>query len=44
MVFREWTANHRTTLDSYPNSLMEPLVHPLNNRRLKRRWAFDEIP
>jgi len=22
---------------------MEPLVHPPNNRRLKRRWTFDEI-
>ena len=44
MVFREWTATHRTTLDSHPNSLMEPLVHPPNNRRLKRRWTFDEIP
>jgi len=42
-VFRERTAAHRTALDSHPNRLMEPLVHPPNNRRLKRRWTFDEI-
>jgi hypothetical protein len=42
-VFRERTATHHTTLDSHPNPLMEPLVHPPNNRRLKRRWTFDEI-
>ena len=34
MVFRELRATHRTTLDSHPNSLTEPLEHPLNNRRL----------
>jgi hypothetical protein len=42
-VFRERTATHRTTLDSHPNPLMEPLVHPPNNRRFKRRWIFDEV-
>jgi len=39
-VFRERTATHYTTLDSRPNPLMEPLVHPPNNRRLKWRWTF----
>jgi hypothetical protein len=42
-VFRERTATHHTTLDSHPNPLMEPLVHPPDNRRLKRKWTFDEI-
>ena len=42
-VFRERTTTHHTTLDSHPNPLMESLVHPPNNRRLKRRWTFDEI-
>jgi len=42
-VFRERTATHRTALDSHPSPLMEPLVHPPNNRLLKRRWTFDEI-
>jgi len=42
-VFRERTATHHTTLDSHPNPLMEPLVHPPDNRGLKRRWTFDEI-
>jgi hypothetical protein len=41
-VFRERTATHHTTLDSHPNPLVEPLVHPPNNRCLKRRWTFDE--
>jgi hypothetical protein len=41
-IFRERTATHHTTLDSHPKPLMEPLVHP-PNRRLKRRWTFDEI-
>jgi hypothetical protein len=36
-VFRERKATHRTALDSHPNSLMEPLVHPPNNRHFKRR-------
>jgi len=31
------------SLDSHPNPLIEPLVHPPNNRRLKRRGTFDEI-
>jgi len=40
-VFRERTA-------SYPShgpglAPMEPLLHPPNNRRSKRRWTFDEI-
>jgi hypothetical protein len=42
-VFREQRATHRTALDSHPNPLIEPLVHPPNNRRLKRRWTYDEI-
>ena len=41
-VFRERTATHHTTLGWHPNPLMEPLVHPPNNRRLKRRWTFDD--
>jgi hypothetical protein len=32
-VFRERTATRHTTLVSHPNPLMEPLVHPPNNRR-----------
>ena len=42
-VFRERTATHRAALDSHPNPLMEPLVYPPNNRRLKRKWTFDKI-
>ena len=43
-VFQERTATHRSALDSHPNPLVVPvpLLHPSNNRRLKRRWTFDE--
>ena len=41
-VFQERTATHRSALDSNPNPLVVPLLHPSNNRRLKRRWTFDE--
>ena len=39
-VLRKRTATHRTALDSHPNILIEPLVHPPNSRRLKRRRTF----
>jgi len=42
-VFHERTATHRAALEAHPNTLMEPLVHPPNNRHLKRKWAFEEI-
>jgi len=36
-VFQERIAAHRTTLTSHPNPLLEPLLQPMFNRRLKRR-------
>jgi hypothetical protein len=41
-VFWERTAAHRNTLSWHQNPLMEPLINPPNNRRLKRRWTFHE--
>jgi len=48
-VFRERTATHRAALDSHPNPLMEPLVHPpqalkkkmdiWRDTLRKRRWT-----
>ena len=32
---------HRIALASHPNPLVEPMLHPEHNRRLKRRWTFD---
>jgi hypothetical protein len=32
---------HRIKLETYPNPLLEPLLQPVNNRRLKRCWPFD---
>jgi hypothetical protein len=42
-VFRDRIATHRLTLASHPNPLMEPLLHPPQNRRLRRRWPLDEM-
>ena len=33
---------HRITLASHPNPPVEPMLHPTHNRRLKRRWTFDQ--
>jgi hypothetical protein len=41
--FQEQIATHRLTLASRPNPLIEPLLHPPQNRRLRRRWPLDEI-
>jgi hypothetical protein len=35
-------SKHRITVASHPNPLMEPMLHPTHNRRLKRRWTFDQ--
>ena len=40
-VFRDHIRKHRNTLESHPNPLVEPILHPEHNRRLKRRWTFD---
>ena len=32
---------HRIALATHPNPLVEPMLHPEHNRRLKRRWTFD---
>jgi len=40
-VIHDRTNKHRTTLASHPNPLVEPLLQPAHNRRLKRRWTFD---
>jgi hypothetical protein len=42
-VFQDRIATHRLTLASHRNPLMEPLLHPPQNRRLRRRWPLDEI-
>ena len=36
------TVNKHRTLASHPNPPMEPLLQPVQNRRLKRRWTFDQ--
>ena len=41
-VFRERTETHRKNLTTHPNPLMGPLINQPQNRRLKRRWTFDE--
>jgi hypothetical protein len=41
-VCRERIAAHHATLRAHINPLMETLLNPPNNRRLKRKWTFDE--
>jgi len=41
-VIHDRINKHRTSLPSHPNPLMEPLLQPAHNRRLKRRWSFDQ--
>ena len=41
-VIHDRINKHRTTLPSHPNPLMEPMLQPAHNRRLKRRLAFDQ--
>jgi hypothetical protein len=43
MVFQERIAKHCTTLTSHPNPVLEPLLQPTYNRRLKQRWTFDRM-
>jgi len=41
-VIHDRINKHRTTLASHRNPLMEPVLQPAHNRRLKRRWTFDQ--
>ena len=40
-VIHDRTNKHRIAIASLPNPLVEPMLHPELNRRLKRRWIFD---
>jgi len=40
-VIHERINKHRIALATHPNPLVEPMLHPEHNRRLKRRWTFD---
>ena len=40
-VCRERIALHHDTVRTHHNPLMESLLNPSNNRRLKRKWTFD---
>ena len=41
-VIHERINKHRIALATYSNPLVEPMLHPEHNRRLKRRWTFDQ--
>ena len=41
-VFKQRIEIHRTALETHPNSLIKPILAQ-HNRRLKRRWTFDEL-
>ena len=40
-VIHERINKHHIKLEAHPNPLLEPLLQPVNNRRLKRCWPFD---
>jgi hypothetical protein len=39
-VIHERINKHHNKLEAHPNSLLEPLLQPINTRRLKRRWPL----
>ena len=41
-IYRERTTAHHATLRAHTNPLMETVLKPPSNRRLKRKWTFDE--
>jgi hypothetical protein len=41
-VIHDRINKHHTTPVSHPNPIMEPLLQTTHNRRLKRRWTFDQ--
>ena len=41
-VFKQRIEIHLTVLETHPNPLIEPILAQYN-RRLKRRWTFDEL-
>jgi hypothetical protein len=40
-VIYERISKHHNNLEAHPNPLLEPLLQPINSRRLKRRWPLD---
>jgi len=36
-----YSVTHHNNLEAHPNPLLEPLIQPINTRRLKRCWPFD---
>ena len=40
-VIHKHINKHHIALATHPNPLVEPMLHPEPNRRLKRRWTFD---
>ena len=40
-VIHERINKHHNNLEAHPNPLLEPLIQPVNTRRLKRCWPLD---
>jgi hypothetical protein len=40
-VIHERINKHHNKLEAHPNPLLEPLLQPVNTRRLKRCWPLD---
>jgi len=40
-VIHERINKHHNNLEAHPNPLLEPLLQPINTRRIKRSWSSD---
>jgi len=40
-VIHETIHKHHNKLEAHPNPLLEPLLQPINTRRLKSCWPLD---
>ena len=40
-IIHETINKHNIKLEAHPIPILEPLLQPVNNRRLKRCWPFD---
>jgi hypothetical protein len=40
-VIHERINKHHNNLEAHPNPILQPLIQPINSRRLKRCWPLD---
>jgi len=40
-VIHERISKYHNNLEAHPNQLLEPVLQPINTRKLKRCWPFE---